>query len=289
MQVFFQSIVLGSVYSILGLSFALIYRSMKIFPLALGAIFSIAPYLLMTLLDLGLPLALGFLLVGLLGGIINWLCELWVHWPLERKKASLEIQMIASLGTYIVLVQVLLLCFGSDSHILPVAENRVFSALGARITSGQLVQLALGLIIWLSFWSWLRRSRKGLELRAMSENPILLSLLGINIRALRSTAFILSGALVSLVAMGRALDLGFTHHEGLANILIGMVVVVMAGPGNFRGILVSGFILGAVNSISTYRFSLVWTESITFLVLVGFLFFKPRGLFGSRLRVEGAK
>ena len=208
------------------------------------------------------------------------------HWPLYKKEASPLIQLISSLGIYIIIVQVIAIIWGNETKVLRAGVDTVIHFWGVLLTKSQIIGGATGLLFILLFLLSLKTSDTGLMLIALSDNPIQLSLLGHDIAKLRLLAFGLSGLFTTAAATLTALDVGFDPQGGLNAILIAIVATIIGGKGSFVGPVLCGILLGIARSQIVWYTSARWEDALTFLLLVLFLFFRPQGILGSKARIE---
>jgi branched-chain amino acid transport system permease protein len=214
------------------------------------------------------------------------LCEKILHWPFTLKSASLEVHLIGSLGMYLTLLQTVILIWGNESRVLRSGVDNVYYFAGTHISQAQLLGGVFSLITLLLFGWWMRRTSFGLQFRAMADNPVLLSILGRDVKRLRNSLFVISSVFAATVALETALDVGFDPFNGMRAIILGMIATIIGGRGTFMGAAIAGFFLGIIRSYAVWAFSARWEEAITFFLLTIILFFRPYGLFGRKLRLE---
>jgi branched-chain amino acid transport system permease protein len=188
--------------------------------------------------------------------------------------------MIASLGAYIVLVQVIVLIWGNETKVLRRGLDEVINFGGIVVTHAQLTGAAASVLLFISFAAWLWLTRGGLLLRALAENPTEFALRGYNVRHTRLIAFGWSGLLAANAALVVANDSGFVPHGGLPALLLAVVATIIGARFRFAGVILGGILLGVLRSEVVYYFSARWQEAITFLLLTIFLFLRSGGLIG---------
>lgn len=286
MQILIHSLVQGLLFALMGIAFALVYNTTRVFHVSLGAIYALAPYIFLTCLNNGLPLSFCILATLVVCGIIGLLCEEALHWPFLRKSAPPEIHLIGSLGMFLVIIQLIVLVWGNDTQVLKSGIDQVYAFWEIRLVHAQLVGGVLAIAALALFFLWLRNTNLGLQFRAMADNPILLSLLGRDVRNLRRLVFIVSALIASVAALVTSYDVGFDPYGGLRTVLVGMVATIVGGRGSFTGAAVSGLLLGIIRGQVVWYSSARWEEAATFLILAVILFFRPQGLWGRKLRLE---
>lgn len=286
MQVLINGIAQGLLFAVMGLAFSLVYSTTRAFHVALGGIYAMAPYVLLACVNGGLGWPAGLLLAVCVAAALGLLCEEWLHWPFLRKGSPPEVHLIGSLGMFLVIIQAIALIWGNDTQMLRSGVDEVYAIAEVRLTRAQVMGAVGALALIGVFFVWLRRSALGLQFRAMADNPILLSLLGRNVRGLRRLVFAVSAGIVALAAVAVAYDVGFDPHGGLQAVLIGIVASIVGGRGSLAGAVIAGLLLGIIRSQVVWYTSARWEEAVTFLILALILFFRPQGLFGRRLRLE---
>ena len=286
MQILVNGLLQGVLFGTLGVAFALVYRTTQVFHIALGGIYALAPYLLMSAITAGLPIWGATALAVFGSAIMGLLIEESVHWPLTCKRAPGEVHLIGSLGAYLVIVQIIALVWGNETQVLRVDMDKTWIIGEIYLAQAQLMGPLATFAASGALFFWLRSANRGLELRALADNPVLVSLLGRNVRALRRWIFGLSGALAATSAVALAWDVGFDPHGGLKIVLLGMVAMIIGGTGSFVAPLIGGLLLGILRAEVVWLISSQWEEAITFLLLGLFLFFRPQGIFARKIRLE---
>lgn len=286
MQIIINGILQGILIGAIGVAFALVYRTTKVFHVALGGLYSSSPYIFISLLVWQLPIWLALASVVVIISGIGCLVERIIHRPLMKKGAPPEVNLIASLGVYLVLVQVIAMVWGNESQILQHHASHVWHIGSVTVAQVQLIGPLLVLLAVGAIYFWLRLTNKGLELRAMADNPRLLAMLGRNVNMLKGIAFGISACLASLASIATAWDVGFDPHSGLEMILLGMVAMIIGGKGLIWAPMVGGLLLGVLRAEVVWFGSARWEEAATFILLAVFLFIRPQGLFSSKARLE---
>ncbi len=286
MQILINGFLQGVLIGGLGLAFALVYRTTRVFHLALGGLYALAPFVLLACLTTGLPIGFSIGVVLIVSILLALSLEETIHWPFARKRAPTEVHLIGSLGAYLILVQSIALIWGNENRVLRSGVDTTWSFLEITLAQAQLLGAALTLLAVIALSAWLSLANRGLELRALADNPVLVSLLGRNVRALRRWVFGLSAALAATVAMAQAWDVGFDPHVGLNAVLLGMVAMIIGGTGSFIGPFIGGILLGVLRAEVVWFGSARWQEAVTFILLGLFLFFRPQGIFARRVRLE---
>ena len=286
MQILINGTIQGLLISLLAIGFSLVYNSTGIIYIAQGAVYALSPFLLFSFIKMGMGIPFSVFLTFIIAVFLSMSFEKINHWPLYKKEASPLIQLISSLGIYIIIVQIIVLIWGNETKVLRAGVDTTGNFLGVILTKSQIIGGVTGLWFILLFLLWLKKSDSGLMLIALSDNPIQLSLLGHDIVRLRLLTFGLSGFFTATAASLTALDVGFDPQGGLNAVLIAIVATIIGGKGSFVGPDICGVLLGIVRSQVVWYTSARWEDALTFLFLVLFLFFRPQGILGSKGRIE---
>jgi branched-chain amino acid transport system permease protein len=288
-QILANGLVAGCFYALVATGFGLIYSTTRVFHIAYGATYVIAPYVCHYAADrFGCPLPLAAAIAIAATAGIGLAIEAVVYAPLEDRRAHPLILLLTSLGLYIVLTNTVALIAGNGTLGLRLERERAFRAAGLVLTDVQLLEMAIALVLLPCFIILLRTTRLGRHVRAIRDDPALGAVIGISERRTRLFVFAFGSAFGGIAAILAALDTGIDPNAGLPILLVATVAVVVGGIHTFEGPLIGGIALGLVRAPVIWFASARWLESVTFAVLLVFLVFRPRGLLGPRTRVEEA-
>lgn len=286
MQALLNGLVSGLALALLATGFQTVYLPTGVFFLSLAAIYAAAPFIALSVLKGG-----GWWLVAipsavLVSVVLCVLCEWANHAPLARRQASQSAHLIASLGIYIVLVQVLVMVWGNDTMTLPVETNPASHCAGLVITHAQWSILGIAVALLAGFAAMLMYSRFGLRLRALADDPVQFALFGYDATRHRLLAFGLAGVLTAASSLVTAYDTGFAPYGGLHMLLLAIVSVIIGGRRSFVGPIVGAILLCILRDQVAWHLSARWQEPFTFALLAVFLLVRPQGLFGHTTRLE---
>jgi len=138
------------------------------------------------------------------------------------------------------------------------------------------------LMLWLTVA--LSRSQFGSALRAVRESDVAATAMGIDARAMKQAAFAISGAFAGIAGGMYTLFVSFIHPEslGFQTTILVLTMVVVGGIGSVRGAVAGALVFGVISELLRQALSL--QEIIYGAILMGFMMFKPRGLFADRKR-----
>lgn len=287
LQLLANGFVNGCLYSLLALSYALVYNTTRTFHIAHGAVYTAGAYFsYMFMIRLDWSLAAAILLAVLLSAVLGATMELAVYAPLVRRNASLVVALLSSLGLYVALVNLIALIFGNETKLLRLGVDKTYHFGPVILTRIQLVEVLAAVVLLPAIALLLKRTSLGGMIRAVRDNASLATVMGINVAGVRLWVFVLGSALAGFTAILVALDVGLHPQMGMPALLSGAVALIVGGVGTYEGPIVGGFLLGLLQSVVIWQTSVRWTDAITFAVLIVFLLFRPWGLAGRRRRLE---
>lgn len=274
----FNGLLVGSSYALIALGLTLTYGVMGIVNFAHGEMYMVGAYLAFVLVAvlkvnylLALPLVFAFGL--LLGPLTNFL----VFEPGRRHQKINT--LITSLGLSIVLSNLAMIIFGPAPLFLstPFSET-VTSVSGFGLSIQRAFVFFLSLVLLTSIWLFLRMTRLGRAIRAVSENEQAAALAGIHPGRMRTATMAVS---TGLAAMAGALFAPlFVINPFIGNMagLKAFAVVIVGGFGNVQGTLLAALMLGIAESLATGYVSSAYRDAIAFVILLVALIVRPRGI-----------
>ncbi len=285
-QLFLNSIITFSLIICLGISFNIIFSPNHFFHFAHGAMFMLGAYflyLLMVILRLPFAVAIIFsvVLVALLGVANNQ----YIYKPIRRIGGTPLILLIASLGVYTVLQNLVSLFFGDDTKsVRSGVVKEGLDVLGARITPVQIVIIISGIVLAVLTWALLKYTKIGKASRAVANNPTLSEIYGINKEKIYNFVFAYGSALAAIAGILSALDTDMTPTMGFRPLMMGVIAMIIGGVGSIPGIVLGALLLGFAQNLAAWYLPSQWQDSIAFAIMLVFLLFRPQGFFGKPLR-----
>ncbi len=160
-------------------------------------------------------------------------------------------QMLLTFGIGIVLQNLALLIWGGDPvSIAGIAYRSVgFRFAGISVGLVPLASFTISLVLVLALYLALSHSRTGRAMRAVAQNRIGASLVGLEVHRVYLLAFALSAALAGIGGVMIAVIQSPTPTIGLAFTLKAFSIVVLAGLGNIRGILAASLVVALAESL----------------------------------------
>jgi branched-chain amino acid transport system permease protein len=162
----------------------------------------------------------------------------------------------------------------------PVDEGYFLS--GATITDSQIAILSTGLLLPLVLWISVQKTRLGRAMRAVADDPLAASVVGINPEKIIWRVMLIGSALAGAAGILISLETNIEPTMGMNAILKGIIASILGGVGSIPGAVLGGFFLGIVENLGIWKISAGWKDCIAFGVLIIFLLWRPYGILGSK-------
>lgn len=283
-QQLLNGLVLGATYALFALGFTLIFGVLRVVNLTYGFYFSAGAFIALYLVtEFGVPVWVMLPVAALLTGLLAVAIDTALLSRLARMKAPELASLTVTLGAVLALYAATTAWLGSANRRFPIGLLGG-SAIDLGIVRIRLTQLLiLGAAFGLTglLFLLMRRSRFGLALRALAENPDAARLMGVDPLVTTMSLSFLSGALGGAAGILIALNVNAIQpFMGEAMMLKGFAVVIVGGLGDLTGALVAGLALGMLEAMTAAYLSSGYKDAVAFALLVGTLWLRPSGLFG---------
>ena len=285
LQLLVSGIQTGAIYALTAAGFALIFGATRIFHVAHGACFAIAGYAFLGTVGAGFPWWAGVILALVLAVCFGLAMDALVYRPIQRHEGSFFTVFVAAFGVTIVVQSLIELAFGRSFASAPSPLSMARQVVpGLYLADVFWVAIGCAVALFAAVTLFLDRTRAGIGLRALSENPELLRAYGLSSRRLSMLAFGVGSALVVPGAVLTAITSGLTPAASAQVMLVSLAASVVGGIGSLRGAAVGGLILGLVENLVVAVLDTQWSGAAGFVVLFAFILFRPAGLFGRSVK-----
>ncbi|MBE6548873.1 MAG: branched-chain amino acid ABC transporter permease [Ruminococcaceae bacterium] len=275
----------GGTYAMIALGYTMVYGIAKMLNFAHGDVIMVGGYaMFVTLLLCKLPilaLAVAIVFCVLLGILI----ERVAYKPL-RGASSLAV-LITAIGVSYLLQSLAQLIFGSAPRSMSALQiNGMISVGSMKIAVSTLITLAITIVIMIALSLFIKYSKTGRAMVAVSEDKGAALLMGINVNKIIAITFAIGSALAAVAGY-----LMLAKSPSLSNTLGAMpgikafTAAVIGGIGSIPGAMLGGILLGVVESISNSIPAIApYTDAVEFSILIVILLVKPSGILGKMRR-----
>jgi branched-chain amino acid transport system permease protein len=272
----------GSVFAIVALGFALVYRVTGVINLSQGAFCIVGALTMYTLeVTLGWPAPLAALggVVGttLLGTALG--AATFVP-ALSRLPNSSMLMLTAGLLTLI--EGAVLVVWGSEPYDLPAFSGEApLDILGVRVSTQGFWIAGMAMIVILVLWYVLSRTMLGKQLRACAENPLAARLMGIDVARMTLLSFAMAAMIGAIGGIVVAPITSLQFDSGQFFTIFGFIAVAIGGMGSFIGAVVGGLVLGVAEQLAAGYVSSLFSDGLAVMLLLLILLWRPSGLFAT--------
>jgi len=272
---------LGSMYGLLALGFYVTYAVSNTVNFAQGSTMMLGAVMGFTLgVTWGWPwpaAIAGALLICTAWGIV---VELVGVRPFARRGSDLWLMATVALG--LILENVVLFSFGKDPRGMPASAltAAAFQLGGLRVSLLQVTIPAAGLAIAVALHAVTRYSKAGKSMLAIVQNADAARLMGINVRAAVLGAFALSGLFAGIAGLLIAPLFTVSASMGTLFGIKAFAVAILGGIANPWGVVAAGLIYGTAEALITASLGSIYTQILTFSLVIVALAIRPHGLFG---------
>jgi branched-chain amino acid transport system permease protein len=201
--------------------------------------------------------------------------------PLRRRGAGPLVLIFASFGLALVLRHVVLLIFGTQpEYYSREIQIAVLLPGDIRVMPDQILVLGISIAALALLWWVLHRSRVGLAMRTVAENPALARACGIDPEMAVRWTWLVSGALGALAGTLFGLTVQLRPEMG-ANLLLPLfTAAVLGGVGSIPGAVIGGLLVGVAENLSVLVLPTSYKATVPFLIMLACFLLRPKGLFG---------
>jgi branched-chain amino acid transport system permease protein len=197
-----------------------------------------------------------------------------------RRHGNSITAVIASFGAAMALRAALEAIFSSRPVYLAQELQSAIRVGGLRITPDQLALLGLALLLVGALQLLLTRSNAGRSMRAVSENPALARIVGIDVVAVIRLTWFIGGALACASGVMLGLVVQIRPTMGAELLLPLFAAAILGGIGSVPGALLGGLIVGLAEAATVQLIGAEWRAAMAFIILIAVLLLRPAGLFG---------
>jgi urea transport system permease protein len=283
-QTLFFGLSLGSVLVLVAIGLAITFGVMGVINMAHGELMMIGAYTTYVVQQampnhiaasilVSIPAA--FLVSGVVGVLIERTIIRFLYGrPLET--------LLATFGLSLVLQQVVRSIFSALNREVKTPEfmsGMLEINEGLSVTYNRLYVVAFTLVVFFILLAVLKRTRLGLDIRAVSQNRAMARAMGIRSEWVDAMTFGLGSGIAGVagVALSQLTNVG--PNLGQSYIIDSFMVVVFGGVGNLWGALVGGMSMGIVKKLLEPYSGAVLADVLVLVALILFIQRRPRGLF----------
>lgn len=282
---FINGISLGGVYALIALGYTMVYGIAKMLNFAHGDVIMVGGYIIYTgMITLRFPVSVSILAGIVFCTLLGVTIEKIAYKPL-RNATPLAV-LITAIGVSYFLQNLALLIFGANPKSFTSVVNLepivLFNG-KFKLSAETVVTIVVSLIIMTALMLFMKYTKSGKAMIAVSEDKGAAQLMGININATISLTFAIGSALAAVA--GALLCSAYPTLSSQTGAMPGIkafVAAVLGGIGSIPGAMIGGILLGVIENLSKAYISSQMSDAIVFAVLIIVLLVKPTGLLGKK-------
>jgi neutral amino acid transport system permease protein len=286
-QLIANGLVTGSIIAIAAVGLSLIYGILKIVNFAHGDYLTFGAFMAFVVnVTWGAPMVVAVLFAMVMTALLGIIVELILWKPMRAKGAGIISLFITSIGVALVLRHLIFLKWGASPQRYDVDVFQVYDLGVIRLSLTQILVITVAASAIVVVGLMLAKTTLGKSMRALSDDPQLASVAGIDTDRVILYTWILGASLAGLAGVLQGLvQNAFNPNMGFTLLLPIFAAVVLGGIGSAYGALAGGVFLGLVMEVSTWSelgggIRPVYKPAVAFAVLILALLIRPQGLFG---------
>jgi branched-chain amino acid transport system permease protein len=274
-----QGILLGGLYALLAAGLSLMFGVMRIVNLAHGALAIAAAYIGLVIVEsTGVSPFIALVAVVPIMAVVGYLLQ-WTVFNRALRVGGLA-PLLAAFGLAVVITQLLQVNFSADLQSLQTGELAIASIrITDQVSIGvlPLITFVVGVIVIFALQTFLSKAPLGRAMRAASDDPDTVPLMGIDNRRVYSLSTAIALGTVGIAGMFLGMRGNFDPNYGQAMLIFAFEAVIIGGLGSLWGTLAGGMVLGIAQALGS-QINPAYGVLIGHLVFLAILAFRPTGL-----------
>lgn len=279
LQIFLNCLVLSANYILLAVGLTLIFGILRTLNFAHGSLYIVGAYIvyaLFKMMGVNYFLAMVAAIIGVAG--LGIFLEATVLFPMTKQKSFLT-SLNAILGVSMVIEGALAFIFlGEDVTIGSVVTGTV-SIFGATLSVERILVVILCGLVMLGVYVWIQKTKQGIAIRALAENPRVANMQGISTRFIRFLVIAISSTVAGVAGAIITPLFYLNPYMGGHLVFKALVIVAVGGMGSVEGSILAGLLIGFIEGIGLAYIGPI-AEALSFVIIIAIFLFRPRGLLG---------
>ena len=293
----FNGLKIGSVYALVALGYTMVYGIIRLINFAHGDFIMVGAYVLMltipAIVAMGLPAWVAVIPAILVA--VGVIVEKAAYKPVREKGNSMT-ALITAIAMSLLLENGSQAIFGADFQTVPTIFHLPSIAFGKLKLSGDtLLTIVIGLVIMVGLQLFVKFTKQGKAMRAVSEDKEAAVLMGVNVNSTIALTFAIGSGLAAVASLMYCA--AYPQVSPMMGAMLGLkafVAAVLGGIGSIPGAMIGGLAIGLIESLTKAYIGTVtgglitsaFSDAIVFAILIIVLLVKPSGIMGKN---EGEK
>jgi branched-chain amino acid transport system permease protein len=281
LQAVWGGILSGSVYGLMAIGLTLIWGAVRLLNLAHGALYVVGAYAAWTVINVaGFTLAVAIPSAVLAAAAVGYLMHTLAIRPMLGRPGWDSASIIATVGIAIALQAATLLVFGPRVKQIPAVIPGSAIVASVRISYQGLVIVAVAVVALAVLYFYLRSTRQGMAIRAVSQHMDAAALMGVPVERTYALVMVISAGLAGLAGVLLSSVLFLSPTSGFTPMIVALLVTIFGGLGSVKGTIVAAYLIGLLESFVQVYLGGALALPMLFLFIIFMLIVRPNGLFG---------
>lgn len=280
-NVLVNALVLGIMYILASLGFAFIFNMLGTINLAHGALYMVGAYLCYYLCAMaGMSNWLAMIVAAVVLAVVGLALERVMFRPFL---ADFDRIVMIGVGLMTIGQTIANILTGSRAMVIPAYATGSSSILGNPISNERLLTFGVGLALLLAALYIVNRTALGRQMEAVAQDRLGAALMGIDINRVSAIVCAIGCALAAIAGCFMGAYQGLSSNMGDTMNLRILMLVMLAGAGSMNGIIITGTVLGLLDTVCPLLFKGNAGSAVPIAIVVILLLIKPKGFFGHEM------
>lgn len=275
-QIIINSIITGSIYSLIAFGFTLIYGAMNHFNMAYGVTVMVGAYIFYVFYTmLGIPIIISGVLTAVVTSALMVGIDRLCYYSFRQKRVPRWTAVVVSMSVATLLQAAFTMLFGSRTRTVYKGIPSVFTLGSVRITSIQAATFVFAVVLMVLASIYLKKTRTGKLIRAISNNKEMAMTVGINVELAYIAVIVVGSSLASFAGVFMALDSDVRPMIANTALLKAITASIVGGVGNIQGALLASFLFGFIENFSVLYIGGGWRDALPIVIIVIMMLIRP--------------
>lgn len=284
MSILFDGLSLGAIYALIALGYTMVYGIAKMLNFAHGDIIMVGAYSVFVALAAQGHFVLAIIVSIIICAVVGITVEKVAYRPLRG--ASPLAVLITAIGVSYLLQSLAQLFFQSTPRKVTLPSFPNVEIAGATISSSSLLTLGIGAVIMIALTVFVKKTKTGRAMVAVSEDKGAATLMGINVNKIITITFAIGSSLAAAASIFYLMKIDqIDPMLGAMPGIKAFTAAVIGGIGSIPGAMLGGILLGVIEKVCLSIDALAsYTLAIQFALLIVILLVRPIGILGKKRR-----
>ena len=274
-----NGLVWGLILALITLGLTLIFGILSVINIAHAALYMLGAVFAWEIISYSGSFWIALFIAPLLVGAVSIVIERVVLRPISH---NFVLSILATLGLLFIIQDTVLATFGGELQRIPTPIRGTLPLLGMRYPYYRLFVAAVSIATMLAVWLFLNRTRYGLWIRAVKQDPQIAVAMGIPVSLVYMSTVGIGGILAGLGGVLAGPIVVVEYQMGLKILAYAFIIVVVGGFGSIPGSIAVAILISCLDGVFSAMFAASDARIMTLLLLSALLIWRPDGIFRSR-------